>query len=268
MGRLHRCPAMPSMPWFKFYPSDWIACGELLRCSWAARGLWVHMICVMHKSQSRGRLVGRDGARLDDATVLLMCGLGPDGEGLLRELEDAGVFERGADGEIVCRRMVRDASISESRSRAGRKGAQSTHGLPGCLPEVLPRQNGWQTVISPSSSSSLVGGGSGGGNDHVLTDADLEPTRLAYPRSAKPLRARASLRAAIARLSHARHGGVASDALAWLNARVRLYAQIRGKHNTHLIPYFHNWLDDGSYNEDDVEWRRQAKRPAGEHDGY
>lgn len=43
-------------PAFQFYPGDWRANAKLRRCSWAARGAWVEIICLLHDSEEYGML--------------------------------------------------------------------------------------------------------------------------------------------------------------------------------------------------------------------
>ena len=44
-------------PWMKFYPTDWQADGELGACSLTARGLWIELISLMHRSEKYGFLL-------------------------------------------------------------------------------------------------------------------------------------------------------------------------------------------------------------------
>lgn len=37
-------------PSFQFYPGDWRKNANLNRCSHAARGVWVDVLCVLHDS--------------------------------------------------------------------------------------------------------------------------------------------------------------------------------------------------------------------------
>lgn len=161
---------MPRMPWMKFFPSDWVSCPELLCCSWASRGLWVHVVCILHQSPHRGVLEGKDGSPMTDDTLLRICNAGSDGAAMLKELEAMGVFSRDERGAIVCRRMVRDEEISRARSEAGVRGGtkraeqmsppHSGGGLPRRLPTDLPKPLSTdlpkQNVMSASASASGV----------------------------------------------------------------------------------------------------------------
>ena len=48
---------MPKQPWIKFWPADWLADPAVRACSFAARGLWIDMLCIMHESPRKGYLI-------------------------------------------------------------------------------------------------------------------------------------------------------------------------------------------------------------------
>jgi hypothetical protein len=126
-------------PWLKFWAKDWLEEPSLRLVSWAARGLWIDLLARMHALDDPG-VLRVNGKALTDAQVARLVGGTPAEIGpLLRELEDAGVFDRAEDGAVVSRRMVRDVYLSQIRADAGSKGAQATWG------SSLPRQSEWQT---------------------------------------------------------------------------------------------------------------------------
>ncbi len=43
-------------PAFQFYPDNWRNNANLRRCSWAARGVWIEVMCLMHDSDRYGVL--------------------------------------------------------------------------------------------------------------------------------------------------------------------------------------------------------------------
>jgi|GEM_PF-1289163 len=112
---------MPSNPWFKFYPTDWQSDQALRICSIAARGVWLEMICVMHKADPYGHLV-INGRTVTNPQLALLSGVAQiELEPLLTELEEAGVFSRNRAGVIYSRRMTRD----EKKRKDGEKSAKS-----------------------------------------------------------------------------------------------------------------------------------------------
>jgi len=95
---------------------------SLRRCSPAARGLWMDMLCVAAQAEPFGYLVSR-GRVLAVSDVARVAGLGAgEAEGLMDELEIAGVFSRDRKGRIYSRRMVREARLRKAAQQAGRRG--------------------------------------------------------------------------------------------------------------------------------------------------
>ena len=43
-------------PSFQFYPGDWQANVKLRRCSLAARGAWIEVLCLLHGSDPYGTI--------------------------------------------------------------------------------------------------------------------------------------------------------------------------------------------------------------------
>jgi hypothetical protein len=79
------------------------------------------MICIMYESERRGYLLVRN---RPPTTAELARNVGADADEvrtLLAELENAGVYSI-VDGVIYCRRMVRDAELSEKNKANGCKG--------------------------------------------------------------------------------------------------------------------------------------------------
>lgn len=117
-------PVATALPFVKFFPADWLADERLRLCSLAARGLWVDMLCLMHRNQQRrGYLDAPDGSPL--LVEQLARAVGSDSDtvaGLVAELGAAGVFSRDSAGVIYSRRMVSDEQRWARCVAAGKKG--------------------------------------------------------------------------------------------------------------------------------------------------
>lgn len=74
-------------PSFQFYPADWRSNAKLRRCSEAARGAWMDVLCVLHDSEEYGVL------RWPLRDIAQAAGVKPK---LLQELVDKDVL-KGAD---------------------------------------------------------------------------------------------------------------------------------------------------------------------------
>jgi hypothetical protein len=87
------------------------------------------MLCFMHQGTPYGHLtlpaVSDDGRKdilrpiLPAVLARMVGGTTEDVEGLLAELEHAGVFSRTPEGVIFSRRMVQDEKLRETRASGG-----------------------------------------------------------------------------------------------------------------------------------------------------
>ena len=142
---------MAKLPSFQFYPGDWMKDPSLRACSLATRGLWIDMLCLMHESSRRGYLQHPTSNPVTAAQLARMTGCATDEiDGLLQELETAGVCSRTEHGTYYSRRMVRDENKRKACSEAGKKGGN---------PTLMGRSKGGpkgrsKGEITPSSSSS------------------------------------------------------------------------------------------------------------------
>lgn len=106
--------------YMKFFPSDWRGDEALRNCTLAARGLWVELMCLAHKS---GGYVLVNGC--PPSPLLLSRQVGCSrGElsRLLSELRTHGVCSVTEDGVVYSRRMVRDAKRRETNQANGSHG--------------------------------------------------------------------------------------------------------------------------------------------------
>lgn len=77
-------------PAFQFYPDNWRNNSNLRRCSWAARGVWVEVMCLLHDSDVYGALSWS----MKEIAQALGCPIA-----LLRELAAKGVMKGCDSGE-------------------------------------------------------------------------------------------------------------------------------------------------------------------------
>lgn len=124
-------------PWRKFYTSAWRSDAPLRMCSYAARGLWVDLLTLMHESPTCGFLLVNNVAPSIKQLTGLLGGTQREVKELLTELGDAGVYSvvggpmpddvkklipsHMAAGILFSRRMVRDEAKA-ARDRANGKG--------------------------------------------------------------------------------------------------------------------------------------------------
>lgn len=113
---------MSGTTWTKFFWSDWQTDPGLRRSSYAARGLWMEMLCIAAGHDPIG-YVAVAGMPLTGSDLARMTG-GSESEvaSLLLELERNGVFSRDRRRFIYSRRMVSDAKRSATFKKNGQKG--------------------------------------------------------------------------------------------------------------------------------------------------
>lgn len=80
---------MSKAPAFQFYPGDWLRNSNLRRCSHAARGAWMDVLCLMHDADQYGVL------RWPLADISQASGVPVE---LLNELAAKGVLKGGDNG--------------------------------------------------------------------------------------------------------------------------------------------------------------------------
>jgi hypothetical protein len=100
---------MRKLPAFQFYTGDWMKDLALRACSYAARGLWIDMLCMMHEAPHRGFLETSQGKPYSAEQIARMTGgKSEEVEKLLAELFCDGVYSKTKSGAIFSRRMKRD----------------------------------------------------------------------------------------------------------------------------------------------------------------
>lgn len=109
-------------PWLKFYPQDWRADERLRNCTLTARGLWIEMIALMHRSDRYGYLLVNGKAPTDRQLAVQAGATAEEVGSALAELEAEAVFSRDRNGTIYSRRMIRDQKKANHARKIGKKG--------------------------------------------------------------------------------------------------------------------------------------------------
>ncbi|MGA9966769.1 MAG: hypothetical protein WBQ10_16350 [Terriglobales bacterium] len=117
---------MGKLPAFMFYPGDWQKDPCLRRCSKAAKGVWMDMLCLLFECPIRGVFVDASGKPWSDEEIAEAIG-GDIGANLghITELVSKGVAQRDTRGAIFSRRMVRDEQNRRSATERKRKERSS-----------------------------------------------------------------------------------------------------------------------------------------------
>ena len=116
---------------------DFLNDEKLLECSASATGIYIRLMCMMHKSDPYGKIA------IKSRDISLFGGIEPLEQfasqlvrhmpydkkeilNALKELVGEGVLY--VDGNYLCqKRMIRDSEISEKRAEAGRRGSSITN---------------------------------------------------------------------------------------------------------------------------------------------
>ena len=111
------------LPALQFYPGDWFRDMGVQSLSFHDRGVWFHMLLMMHGSERRGVLV-LNGRAMSVEMIARTIGLDIQTfEQTLTNLLDAGVASTEPEtGAIMNRRMVRDENLRKVRAKAGLMG--------------------------------------------------------------------------------------------------------------------------------------------------
>lgn len=129
---------MSKLPAFQFYPADWRKDPGVQSLSFHDRGVWFEILCLMHESEQRGKLL-LGGQPMPDAALARLLGL--DKQNLtntLNTLISYGVASRcDKSGALMSRRMVRDEESRNKSKEAGHLGGNpkltTNYNMPGFL---------------------------------------------------------------------------------------------------------------------------------------
>lgn len=172
------------LPALQFYPGDWRKDPGVQSLNYFDRGVWFEILCLMHESCERGKLLLNGQPMPDDALATI---LGLDKQILtttLNTLLTYGVASRDEEtGALINRRMVKDEDLRQKRTEAGKLGGnpvlvkqKSTKRQP--RPEANGN-HGVKQIPTPSSSSSVSSSSSG---DKRSKRADKPPDpRVQHP---------------------------------------------------------------------------------------
>lgn len=128
--------ASERLPYFNFYPADWLTDLSLRLCSAETRGVWIDILCHMSLSHERGFLI-LNGHVLDEKGIQKLSGLNPKRfRKVFQELTSFGIIRADENGRFYSKRMVGDEQLRQVRREVGRKG-----GNPNLIKPVQPLVN-------------------------------------------------------------------------------------------------------------------------------
>jgi hypothetical protein len=125
--------ALRDQPYLPLYIQDFLTDEKLMECSAAATGVYIRIMCMMHKSENYGKiLLKQKDKQTPNQIKNFACKVAKAMpydlltiEDALNELVSEGVLLIESDF-LVQKRMVKDFSISIERSKNGKKGGNKT----------------------------------------------------------------------------------------------------------------------------------------------
>ena len=149
-------------PYFPLYVQDFLSDEKLAECSAESTGVYIRLLCIMHKSEDYGSisLKAKDKKYPDPITnfALKLTRQMPYIEDVI-ERSLAELIEEGVlciDGDrLFQKRMVRDGQSSENKAEAGRKGgkASKTQAEPEAKAKQNLKQNSSKTLSKTQADS-------------------------------------------------------------------------------------------------------------------
>lgn len=160
------------LPAFQFYPGDWRRDPGVQALDHAAKGVWIDLLCMMHDSPERGRLVFPTGAAMPDAAIARNLGMPEaDWKQIRSTLISYGVASEDEKGVLFNRRMVREEALRQKKIEAGRKGGERSGEVRGRGRDR--KQNNEQPESRREAERKREGGSSSSSSSsHLSTDAN------------------------------------------------------------------------------------------------
>ena len=121
--------ALRNQPYIPLFVQDFLTDEKLMECSAQATGVYIRVMCIMHKSDEYGTILLKQKDKQSDEQIINfalklakhMPYINPVIVESLRELVAEGVLIIEGD-KLFQKRMVRDGIISDIRAKSGKKG--------------------------------------------------------------------------------------------------------------------------------------------------
>lgn len=125
--------ALRDQPYLPLYIQDYLTDEKLSMCSWQTQGVYIKILCILHKSDPYGTLLlKQNDKQVPDVCLnfaLKIMRLMPIERDVifnaLNELINEGCLKIDGD-KLFQKRMIRDNDLSIKRSEAGREGGKKT----------------------------------------------------------------------------------------------------------------------------------------------
>lgn len=128
--------ALRNSPYLPLYVQDFLTDEKLADCSASANGVYIRLMCILHKSDPYGKILLKQKYKQNESMCLnfasmlirqMPYSMSEIHDGL-EELLDNKIIE--IDGDyLLQKRMVKDGELSEKRAVAGQKGGKKSLGF-------------------------------------------------------------------------------------------------------------------------------------------
>lgn len=125
--------SLQNSPYLPLYVKDFMSDEKLAECSASANGVYIRLMCMLHKSDSYGKILLKEKYKTDSNTCMNFASMlarhmpytvNDICEGLTELLYNEVVYIVG--DYLFQPKMVKDGKISEKRAVAGKKGGEKT----------------------------------------------------------------------------------------------------------------------------------------------
>ena len=125
--------ALRDQPYLPLYVQDFLTDEKLVECSAAATGVYIRLMCIMHKSEHYGKILLKQkhkqtSEQIKNFALMIAKQMPYDTNVIfdsLKELVDENVLHIEGDF-LLQKRMVKDCDTSIKRSSAGQSGGKKT----------------------------------------------------------------------------------------------------------------------------------------------
>ncbi len=125
--------ARRNQPYLPLYVHDFLVDEKLCECSAESTGVYIRLMCLMHKSEEYGTILLKQNDKQNDKQILnFACKLARHMpyqidviERSLSDLLENGVIQLNGD-KLMQKRMIKDNYVSSVRASAGKKGGDNT----------------------------------------------------------------------------------------------------------------------------------------------
>lgn len=125
--------ALRNQPYMPLYVQDYLSDEKLALCSYSTQGIYIRVMCVLHKSETYGGILFKQIPKQNFSSIEYFAFILSKQTGVdMKDMQDA--LEELLFFNVLCieprenidfmyqKRMVKDFSISENRSKSGKKG--------------------------------------------------------------------------------------------------------------------------------------------------